>query len=119
MKHEELCAYNSRIFTKAPHPCQRLRPLHRSLHQMTGYLTLASEHLITNAQSDKMVDLGRRQTVATLVYFCGVKEAALYAHRGFRAPADLTCSGLPMATVIKRVKTYQDAFGRAQALTSL
>ncbi len=119
MDHDELCAYNLRIFTKAPHPCQRLRPLHRSLHQMSGYLTLTTEHLIKSTAPDKLVDLARKQTVATLVYFCGIKEGALYVHRGFKAPPELTCSGLPMATVMKRIKSYQDAFGRAQQLSSL
>lgn len=119
LERPEFCSYNSRIFAGQPNPCQRLRPLHRSLHQMSAYLTLGTEQILKAAAGDKMVDLARKQTVAALLYFCDAKEAGLYVYRGFKAPGDLVCSEMPIATVIRRIKTYQDAFGRAQLLTSL
>lgn len=115
----EVCAYKGRLFASEPHPCQRLRPLHRNLHQMSAYLTFTVDHLLKKIPSEKLVDLPRKQTVAMLVYFCGAKEAARYVQRDFMAPKDLECAGLPMLTVMRRVKSYQRAFERAQALTSV
>lgn len=81
-------------------------------------ITSASLTVLTNTLLKKFnlrgLERHKVENITTMIHFCGMNEATRFIRNGLRAPKNLVCSGQNMGFLVRKVKSYRQAFTRAK-----